>query len=208
MRTVATEPLPLSSLASMTTPSAGRSGLAFSSKHFGLENDGFQQFVEAKAGLGGDFNVERFAADGFDEHFVLQQPGADLLRIGIVLVDLVDGDDDRHARRLGMIDRFNRLRHDGIVGGHHQNGDVGRLRAAGTHGGEGGVARRVDEGDLVAVALDLVGADMLGDAAGLAGDDIGLADGVEQRGLAVIDMAHDGDDRRARERDRPQRPRR
>ena len=46
--------------------------------------------------------------------------------------------------------------------------------------------------------LDLIGADVLGDAAGLAGDDVGLADGVEQRGLAVVDVAHDGDDRRAR----------
>ena len=39
---------------------------------------------------------------------------------------------------------------------------------------------------------------MLGDAAGLAGDNIGIADGVEQRGLAVIDMAHDGDHGRTR----------
>ena len=46
--------------------------------------------------------------------------------------------------------------------------------------------------------LDLVGADMLGDAAGLAGDDIGLADRVEQRRLAVVDVAHDGDHRRPR----------
>ena len=48
----------------------------------------------------------------------------------------------------------------------------------------------------VAVPLDLVGADVLGDAAGLAGDDVGGADLVEQRGLAVVDVAHDGDDRR------------
>ena len=46
--------------------------------------------------------------------------------------------------------------------------------------------------------LDLVGADVLGDAAGLAGDDVGLADRVEQRRLAVVDVAHDGDDRRPR----------
>ena len=39
---------------------------------------------------------------------------------------------------------------------------------------------------------------MLGDAAGLAGHDIGAADRVEQRGLAVVDMAHDGHHRRAR----------
>ena len=46
--------------------------------------------------------------------------------------------------------------------------------------------------------LDLVGADVLGDAAGLAGDHVGVADAVEQLGLAVVDVAHDGDDRRAR----------
>ena len=46
--------------------------------------------------------------------------------------------------------------------------------------------------------LDLVGADVLGDAAGLAGHDVGRADAVEQQRLAVVDVAHDGDDRRAR----------
>ena len=39
---------------------------------------------------------------------------------------------------------------------------------------------------------------MLRDAAGLARDDVGLADRVEQRRLAVVDVAHDGDDRRTR----------
>ena len=39
---------------------------------------------------------------------------------------------------------------------------------------------------------------MLSDTARLAGNDIGVPDRVEQRGLAVIDMAHDGHDRRTR----------
>ena len=46
--------------------------------------------------------------------------------------------------------------------------------------------------------LHLVGADVLGDAARFAGCYVGFADGVEQRGLAVIDVAHDGDDRGTR----------
>ena len=46
--------------------------------------------------------------------------------------------------------------------------------------------------------VDVVGADVLRDAARLAGDDVGLADVVEQRGLAVVDVAHDGDHRRPR----------
>ena len=39
---------------------------------------------------------------------------------------------------------------------------------------------------------------MLRNAAGFALDDIGAAKRVQQAGLAVVDMAHDGDDRRAR----------
>ena len=37
---------------------------------------------------------------------------------------------------------------------------------------------------------------MLGDAARFARRDLGPTDGVEQGGLAVVDVAHDGDDRR------------
>ena len=44
-----------------------------------------------------------------------------------------------------------------------------------------------------------VRADVLGDAARLARGDAGLADVVQQRGLAVVDVAHDGDDRRTGE---------
>jgi len=40
---------------------------------------------------------------------------------------------------------------------------------------------------------------MLGDATGLAGRDIGAAQRVEQARLAVIDMAHDRDDRGTRQ---------
>ena len=90
-----------------------------------------------------------------------------------------------------------RLRHDAVVGGDDDDRDVGDLGAAGAHRRERLVARGVEEGDRLALGVDLVGADVLGDATGLAGGDLGLADRVEQRGLAVVDVAHHGDDRRA-----------
>ena len=93
---------------------------------------------------------------------------------------------------------FDRLRHHAVIRRHHKDRNVGRLSAAGAHRGKRGMAGRVDEGDLLAVLFDLVGADMLGDAAGLARDHIGIADGVEQRGLAVVDVTHDRDHRGAR----------
>ena len=99
-----------------------------------------------------------------------------------------------------MIDGLHRLRHHTVVGGDHQDGDVGGLGAAGAHGGERLVARGVDERDqtldAVMVHGHLVGTDVLGDATGLALAHAGLADGVQQSGLAVVDVTHDGDDRR------------
>ena len=124
-------------------------------------------------------------------------------------VDLVDRDDDRHVGRARVRDRLARLRHDAVVGGDDEHRDVGDLRAAGAHRRERLVARRVEERDLAAVDVDLVRADVLRDAAGLGRRrPCASADRVEQRRLAVVDVAHDRDDRRARLRASPRRPRR
>ena len=124
--------------------------------------------------------------------------GADAVEVRVRDVDLVDRDDDRHLGCARVRDRLARLRHDAVVGGDDEDRDVGDLRAAGAHGGERLVARRVEERDLAAVDDGLVGADVLRDPAGLGVDDGGLADRVEQRRLAVVDVTHDRDDRRAR----------
>ena len=87
------------------------------------------------------------------------------LPVGVRQVDLVDGDDDRNFRLLGVVDGLDGLGHDAVVRGDHQDDDVGDLCAARPHGGECLVARRIEEGDLLFVHLDRVGADMLGDAA-------------------------------------------
>ena len=114
-------------------------------------------------------------------------------------IDLVDGDHDRHVGGARVRDRLERLRHHAVVGGDDQHRDVGDLGAAGTHGGERLVARCVEERQLPAVDLGLVGADVLRDPAGLGVDDRGLADRVEQGRLAVVDVAHDRHDRRPRD---------
>ena len=48
------------------------------------------------------------------------------------------------------------------------------------------------------VGDDLVGTDGLGDAAGLGLHHVGVPDRVQQLGLAVVDVTHDGDHRRPR----------
>ena len=119
--------------------------------------------------------------------------------VGVRQVDLVHRDDDRHLGRAGVRDRLLRLRHDAVVGGDDEDGDVGHLRAAGAHRRERLVAGRVQERDLPAVDGDLVRADVLGDPARLGLDDLGVADRVEQRRLAVVDVAHDRDHGRPRD---------
>ena len=166
------------------------------------QQHGLQQLVDALALLGGDVDEHDVAAVLLGDQAVLGELGADLVGIRPVLVDLVDRHDDRHVGRLRVVDGLDRLRHDAVIGRDHQDRDVGDLRAAGAHGGERLVAGGVDEGDgaLAALVVDLhlVGPDVLGDAAELGVDDVGVADGVQQLRLAVVHVSHHGDDRRAR----------
>ena len=61
------------------------------------------------------------------------------------------------------------------------------------------MARRIEKRYAAAIDLDVIRADMLGDSAMLLRGHIGAANGVEQGGLAVVDMAHDRHYRRARQ---------
>ena len=164
------------------------------------EDHGLQQAVDVQALLGGDVDEHGVAAVLLGHQTELGELTAHLGRVRALDVDLVDRDHDRHVGRLGVVQRLDRLRHHTVVGRDHEDRDVGRLGTTGTHGGERLVTRGVDEGDpaLFAVDLggDLVRTDVLGDAAGLARDHVRLADRVEQPGLTVVDVTHDGHDRR------------
>src|SRR6266480_921338 len=168
----------------------------------GGQDDRLQQGLDANALPGRHVHEQRGAAELLGHQAVLGELGTDPGRVRPLLVDLVDRHDDRHPGRLGVVERLGGLRLDAVVRRHHQDHQVGGLGATGTHGGEGLMAGGVDEGDLavrpVHLGRDLVGADVLGDAARLPGHHVGVPDGVEQLGLAVVDMAHDRHHRRAR----------
>ena len=103
----------------------------------------------------GDVDEHRLAAVLLGHQVVLGELLADLGRVGALLVDLVDRDDDRHVGRLGVVERLDGLRHDAVVGRDHEDRDVGDLGTTGTHGGERLVTRGVDEGDRPLDALVL-----------------------------------------------------
>ncbi len=125
-------------------------------------------------GLGADVDELDLAAPLGGLQAVLGHLGAHALGLRALLVDLVDGNDDRHLGGARVVDRLLGLGLDAVVGGDHDHGQVGHARAAGAHRREGLVAGRVQEGDLFVAVVHLVGADVLGDAAGLARGDLGL----------------------------------
>ena len=96
-----------------------------------------------------------------------------------------------------MVERLHRLRHHAVVGSDDQHDDVGHPGAARTHRRERLVPRGVDERDLAVPCVRLVGTDVLRDAPELTRDHVGGADRVEELRLPVVDVAHDGHDRRA-----------
>ena len=113
----------------------------------GDQQEAVEQVVDAVAGEGRDLGEDRVAAPLLGDEVVLGELLHDAFGVGALAVDLVDGDDDRHLGRLGVVERLDGLGHDAVVGRHDQDHDVGRLGAAGPHGGERLVARGVDEGD-------------------------------------------------------------
>ena len=156
----------------------GPVGVGLQLRHLGGEGHHLQQVLDADVLLGGDLAADGVAAPLLGHQAVLGQlldaPGPGL---AFSLVDLVDGHDDGDIGGLGVVDGLHGLGHDAVVRRHHQDGDVRDHGAPGPHGGKRLVARGIQEGDGLAVHLHLIGADVLGDAAGLAGRHGGVADG-------------------------------
>ena len=190
----------MSSRDSMIRPEAGTSAKSLEIQNFRLEQDLLQQLLDADALLGRHLGKQDIAAPLFGDHAGLGQFPLYPFRVGIGFVDLVDGHHQGHSRGLGMVDGLGGLFHDAVVRRHHQHHQVRDLGASGPHGRKGLMARSVqkDHFPLLFRQFDVVGADMLGNAAGFPFGDPGPADGVQERSLAVVHVAHDGDHRRPR----------
>ena len=145
-----------------------------------LKQNVLEEAIDAFTGDGGAWNEDGVATPILG----LQTQGRELVFhrvwVRLWLVDLVDRDDDGHVGRLGVGHGLFGLGHDAVVGGHHQDDDVGRLSATGTHRGECFVTRRIEEHDRAPAGVDAICADVLGDAARLASNDVGLANLVQE----------------------------
>ncbi len=149
-------------------------------KHFGLQQDGVQQVINAVAGVCRHFDKLGITAPVLGNHLAGRQFTLDAVGVGALLIHLVDGDNQGHLGSLGVLHGFFGLWHDTVIGGHHQNDDIRALRTAGAHGGKGRVPGGVEEGDHAVARFHVVGADVLGDTTRLTGSHLRLANVVEQ----------------------------
>ena len=104
-----------------------------------------------------------------------------------------------------MVQGFHGLRHDPVISGNHENDNIRDIGPACPHGAEGSMSRCVQEGNLLNVLWTLrvgevygVGSDVLGDPTRFAVDHIGFPNNIQQSGLPMVDVSHDGNDRGAR----------
>ncbi len=128
-----------------------------------------EELVDPEILEGRDLDDDGVATPRLGDETALGELLQDMVEVGVALVDLVDGHHDGDVGGTGVVDGFDRLGHDAVVGRHHQDHDVGDVGPPGAHGGERLVTGRVDERDPVPSHLDLVGTDVLGDASGFAG---------------------------------------
>ncbi|MEJ2582313.1 MAG: hypothetical protein P8127_11890 [Acidobacteriota bacterium] len=165
----------------------------------GDQQDHVQQVVEALVLLRRDVYRGNLSSPRLDQDIVLGQLLFHAVGVGVRFVDLVDCYDQRHVGGPRVGDRLLRLRHDAVICGHHQDHDVGHLGASRAHLGECLVTRCVNEDDRSSVGrVDTRCPDVLGDAASFLLGDATRPDGVEERSLSVVDVAHDSDHRRPR----------
>jgi hypothetical protein len=78
------------------------------------------QIVDAEVLQGRHLDHDRVAAPTPRAPGLLGELRHDPLRIGVLAVDLVDGHDDGHFGRLGVVEGLDRLGHDAVVGRHHR----------------------------------------------------------------------------------------
>ena len=84
----------------------GRVRIGLQLEHVGLQQQHLEQLVEVLLGLRRDVDEDRLAAPLLGLQAVVDELGAHLLGLRVRPVDLVDGDDDRHAGGARVVDRL------------------------------------------------------------------------------------------------------
>ena len=155
----------------------------------------FQQLFNPSTLLGRGFAENGISAPILWNQAEITKLTLNPFRIGIVLIDLIHSHNNRNLGCLGMGNGLLGLIHYTVIGSNNQHNDIGNLGTTGTHFGKGSMTRGVNKGDIPGRSLDVIGSNMLGNSTCLTFSNIRLADGIQDRGLTMVDMPHDCDHR-------------
>ena len=114
------------------------------------------------------------------------------LRIRSWLINLVDGYDDWDISRLGVVDSFNRLRHNTVISRYDQDSDIRHRGTTGPHRSKGRVSRRIQESNLLAAFLDLVSTDVLSNTTCFTCCYARVTQGIQEGCFTMVNVSHDG----------------
>ena len=164
--------------------------------HFRYQQDVFQQVIEPDSLLSGNRNHNDIAAPVFGNKAFAGQFFLNVFRVGAWLINLVNSYHNRNLCRLRMVDSFHSLRHNAIISRYNDDRNIGNLRTAGSHSGKRFVARGIQEGNLLVLIANLISTDSLSNSARFMKGYIGRTQCIQQCGLTMVYMAHDGNYRR------------
>src|SRR6056297_662335 len=112
------------------------------------------------------------------------------LLVGIVLVNLINGNNNWYVGCLGMINSLYGLIHDTIISCNYKDNNISYLGPSGTHFCKGFMSGGIQVDNRMAVKIDMIGSDMLCNPSGFTIDNVRFANAVQQRGLTMVNMAH------------------
>ena len=165
-------------------------------QNFSLQEDGIQQVLQAFLFQGTNVNKLSVSTPIFWNQSQVGKLGLYTVGICLGLVHLVYCNNDGNLGILGVIDSFDSLGHNTVIGGNHQNNNISNLGTTGTHHGKCFVTRCIQEGNASLVCFYHVGTDVLGNSTELTFCYTGTADGIQGLCLTVVNVTHDGNNGR------------
>src|SRR5699024_2460027 len=102
-----------------------------------------------------------FRSPVFWNQFIFGQLLHHTLRTGGWFIHFIDSNDQWNFGSFSMVDRFNCLRHDTVVGSYNQYGNIRDLCSARAHACKRSVTWCIKKCDFLSLQFDLIGTNML-----------------------------------------------
>ncbi len=166
-------------------------GVYLQLEHFSLQQYGIEQLLNSCLLQCGNLTVESRPTPGFGHQAKVTELLHYPIRICFRKVTFVYRNDDGNICSSCMVNSLTGLRHNAIICSNDKNDNISNLCSTGTHHGECGVSRSIEEYHFaLTFESNLVCADMLGYSPKLTFSYLSGTNGIEQLGLTMVNVTH------------------